>query len=477
MSSPSPILETNHENVTLTCAVEAGNPMELEEVVWYLDGQVLKQLPECNGTSGGNSEESSNLCNEVDPSMLLLQDTTKSFHGNYSCQGKNSAGWGPESRKEELVVYYPPGRATLTYSPWRVIKGKPLVLECNVQEKGRPSAINDRFTLVTGLSQNKFNVAEPCCGRPGYRTALGGPDWRQPRFHRKQVKRYRWHRGGRPIADVVSARWTINPAGLDHRANFSCRGFNDGGEGEPAGVRVDVLAPPSFKYAMNQYTGALYKSNNISLSCTVECAPMCSIRWLKDDEEIRPDADPRYSIVDRLIDPQVNKNDFEAIESTLKWNMEAWEGQRLDPARDNAQYKCRSSANDAGNSVESKTSFAVEFEPEDIAVTPAVVTVEENHTPGRVNCSARGFPVPYYSWRREQPSKDSAKQHNRSSLVLSSTSTLQLGAMRRKDSGRYLCEARNKHGAVQTAVYFNVTCERTGISVHVARVRVVKRFM
>lgn len=46
-----------------------------------------------------------NLCNEVDPSMLLLQDTTKSFHGNYSCKGKNSAGWGPESRKTELVVY------------------------------------------------------------------------------------------------------------------------------------------------------------------------------------------------------------------------------------------------------------------------------------------------------------------------------------------------------------------------------------
>lgn len=44
------------------------------------------------------------MCDEVDPSMLLLQDTTKSFHGNYSCKGKNFAGWGAESEKSALVV-------------------------------------------------------------------------------------------------------------------------------------------------------------------------------------------------------------------------------------------------------------------------------------------------------------------------------------------------------------------------------------
>ncbi|RVE43417.1 hypothetical protein evm_011931, partial [Chilo suppressalis] len=133
MSSPSPILETEHKNVTLTCEVVTGNPALLDEVIWYLDGEVLKHLPECNGTDG---EE--NLCNEVDPSMLLLQDTTKSFHGNYSCKGKNVAGWGEESSKTELVVNYPPGPASLTYSPWRVVKGKSLVLSCSIQEKGRP---------------------------------------------------------------------------------------------------------------------------------------------------------------------------------------------------------------------------------------------------------------------------------------------------------------------------------------------------
>lgn len=50
MDNQSPILETDHRNVTLTCEVTSGNPPILDEVIWYLDGEVLKHLPECNGT-------------------------------------------------------------------------------------------------------------------------------------------------------------------------------------------------------------------------------------------------------------------------------------------------------------------------------------------------------------------------------------------------------------------------------------------
>lgn len=52
MSSPSPIMEKDHKNVTLTCEVVSGNPPILDEVIWYLDGEVLKYLPDCNGTDG-----------------------------------------------------------------------------------------------------------------------------------------------------------------------------------------------------------------------------------------------------------------------------------------------------------------------------------------------------------------------------------------------------------------------------------------
>ncbi|XP_049882019.1 hemicentin-1 isoform X4 [Pectinophora gossypiella] len=402
MSSPSPILETDHKNVTLTCEVVSGNPQILDEVIWYLDGEVLKHLPECsNGTQEDNS-----LCNEVDPSMLLLQDTTKSFHGNYSCMGKNTAGWGNESAKTELVVNYPPSPAKLTYSPWKVVKGKSLVLSCSIQEKGRPEA-----------------------------------------------HRFRWHRGGRLVSDIVSQNWTIDPVTLDHRTNFSCRGINAGGEGEPATTSIDVLAPPSFKYAMNHYSGALYKSQNISLSCTVECAPLCSVQWLKNGAVIDPEKTDRYYVVERKIEPQVNRNDFEATESTLHWNMSAWPGGVLDRDTDTASYTCRSSRNDAGPPVNSTTKFAVEYEPENITVTPKVVSVIENEIPARVVCSAKGFPVPSYTWRREHPTKSSGKNNT---LILSSSNSLLLGPIARKDAGNYLCEAYNRHGSVNTTVLLDV---------------------
>ncbi|CAH2061672.1 unnamed protein product, partial [Iphiclides podalirius] len=402
MSSASPILETDHKNVTLTCEVVSGNPAILDEVIWYLDGEVLKHLPECNGTNDS-------LCNDVDPSMLLLQDTTKSFHGNYSCKGKNYAGWGSESEKTELVVNYPPGPAKLTYSPWRVIKGQSLVLTCSVEEKGRPES-----------------------------------------------NRFRWHRGGRLVSDIVSGSWTIDPVTLDHRANFSCRGNNSAGEGPPAYATVDVLAPPSFKYAMNHYSGALYRSQNISLSCTVECAPLCSVQWLKDDQVIDPEKTDRYYVVERRIEPQVNRNDFEATESTLHWNMSAWAGGVLSRAADVARYTCRSSRNAAGPSVNSTTKFAVEYEPENITVTPQIVPVIENKVPEKVVCSAKGFPVPSYTWRREQPARNQGKEGSNSSLLLSTTNTLLLGPVTRKDAGDYVCEAFNKHGAVNTTAYLDV---------------------
>ncbi|KAI5639567.1 immunoglobulin domain-containing protein [Phthorimaea operculella] len=394
MDAVSPILETDHKNVTLTCQVVDGNPPVLDEVTWFLDGQILKQLPECNGTQGED-----NLCNEVDPSMLLLQDTTKSFHGNYSCQGRNLADWGPKSEETELVVNYPPGPAKLTYSPWKVIKGKSLVLSCSIQERGRPEA-----------------------------------------------HRFRWHRGGVLVTDIVSQNWTIDPVTLDHRTNFSCRGMN-GLEGEPAVVDIEVLAPPSFKYAMNQYSGALYKSQNISLSCTIECNPNCSVQWLKNGSIINEDnSDGKYYVVSRFIEPQVNRNDFEAIESTLHWNMSAWPGGVLDRSSDTASYTCMSSNNDAGPSVNSTTQFAVEYEPENITVYPKVVSVNENEIPSKVVCSAHGFPKPSYTWRREHVSKSSGKEHSNTSLVLSSSNTLLLGPVQRKHAGNYVCEAYNRHG-------------------------------
>lgn len=99
MEPPTPVSELDRLNITLMCKVESGNPDILQAVRWYLDGELLKELPDC----GGNSTDYM-FC-DIDPSKLLLEDVGRSFHGNYSCEGMNEAGWGPLSPDEELIVY------------------------------------------------------------------------------------------------------------------------------------------------------------------------------------------------------------------------------------------------------------------------------------------------------------------------------------------------------------------------------------
>lgn len=81
---------------------------------------IPQELPECDGNAsmyGSNSE----LC-DIDPSRMLLENVFKDFHGNYSCEGMNEAGWGHRSADAELVVHYAPGPASIEHHPKNVKK-------------------------------------------------------------------------------------------------------------------------------------------------------------------------------------------------------------------------------------------------------------------------------------------------------------------------------------------------------------------
>ena len=62
-----------------------------------MDGNLLKELPDCHS-------ENADLC-DIDPSKLLLEHVSKLFHGNYSCQAANEAGWSPMSEPQQLEIY------------------------------------------------------------------------------------------------------------------------------------------------------------------------------------------------------------------------------------------------------------------------------------------------------------------------------------------------------------------------------------
>lgn len=266
MDPDSPVIENAGSNVTLYCNVEAGNPQQLTKVRWFLDGQLLKELPECDPHD--SKEDDEDLCG-IDPIKMLLQDVGRDFGGNYSCEGMNAAGWGPRSLSEELVVFYEPGNATLMHTPLIAVKKKSVQLSCSVDEDGNPKS-----------------------------------------------SRYRWLRGDKPVMDIVMSNWTVDPIGLDSRTNFSCFAYNEGGEGAPATVFLDVHAPPAFIQSLNPYTGALYSTPSVSLSCRVECVPQCSIAWFKDGVGVE-DQDERYDVIESYLPADHSTGDFESVLSTL----------------------------------------------------------------------------------------------------------------------------------------------------------------
>lgn len=126
MDPETPVNEADRQNVSLTCEVDAGNPAMLTAVRWYLDGDLLKELPDCPRNSTAmttTTEESLTFC-DIDPSKLLLESVGRTFHGNYSCEGRNEAGWGPISPSTPVIVYCKSSLSRVTHSCYAVMEEK-----------------------------------------------------------------------------------------------------------------------------------------------------------------------------------------------------------------------------------------------------------------------------------------------------------------------------------------------------------------
>jgi len=343
MEPALPVSEVDKSNVTLYCDLEEGNPPTLLAVRWFMDKDLLKQLPQCEG-----GEE--DLC-DIDPSKLLLEHVSRHFHGNFSCIGMNAAGPSPMSSPIELVVLYPPGNATLVRSRQEVVKGSELTLSCLVPDLGRPKALL-----------------------------------------------YKWTLGDHIVNHVTTETWTVNPVTLETQANVSCAAVNHVGAGPSDSTSIEVSAPPSFIQSLGPYTGFTATSVNVSLLCQVECSPLCDILWLKDGVPIQDNSD-YFTVRARQVPPNYSKNDFESVKSELIWKLENWNRGRLDRLQDNTHYSCKSSGNPVGEGVSSDTHFRVEYPPDNMHISKEIVSVVENKVPEKVLCTAEAYPEASFMWR------------------------------------------------------------------------------
>ena len=58
---------------------------------------------------------------------------------------------------------------------------------------------------------------------------------------RPETTTYRWLRGTHHIPEVTTSNYTISTVTLETESNFTCLAYNEGGEGDPATVYIEVF--------------------------------------------------------------------------------------------------------------------------------------------------------------------------------------------------------------------------------------------
>lgn len=81
-------------------------------------------------------------------------------------------------------------------------------------------------------------------------------------------------------------------------------------------LSLAVSAPPAFITPL-KYQHVRSFQSNMSLTCRVECSPLCYISWFKENEQIDNRNNPFYDIKTTILDANGITGDFESVESTL----------------------------------------------------------------------------------------------------------------------------------------------------------------
>eukprot|EP00091_Calanus_sinicus_P020505 TRINITY_DN5634_c0_g1_i1.p1 TRINITY_DN5634_c0_g1~~TRINITY_DN5634_c0_g1_i1.p1 ORF type:complete len:412 (+),score=117.82 TRINITY_DN5634_c0_g1_i1:763-1998(+) len=357
-----PVSEEDNVNVTLHCDVVEGNPLELTRVSWFLNGDLIRELPDpqCHELIGVEYEEmvteellvnegdSASLC-DVDPTELMLHEVSRELQGNYTCVGSNIAGEGGSSEPEELIVHYLPGEAVLLQNEEYPMKGSSTIMTCLVEERGNPEA-----------------------------------------------REFLWMQG-ETILEEKSENLTLNELGLASQENISCSAVNDIGSGESDTIQLEVFAPPNFIENLPEEKSFLSNDENLSLMCQAECFPLCTISWLKNDEIITDGE--AFSIEESVIPEDFDTNTFPSVLSRLSWNLKNLPDNKLDHNELNFTISCQVDENDIGLAISSTSHITVEYAPENVEISASFLEVEEGEVVEPILCSADASPEASFVWK------------------------------------------------------------------------------
>ncbi len=107
----------------------------------------------------------------------------------------------------------------------------------------------------------------------------------------------------------------------------------------------------------------------VSLSCSAECDPVCSLSWLWDGAPVTNDSAAGFSVASHARAPNAHSDTLLVVESTLEVDLRlmATSGSG---STNGHNVTCRTSDNALGPAVESVSVLRVHYPPRNISVYP-----------------------------------------------------------------------------------------------------------
>ncbi|XP_053098888.1 hemicentin-1 isoform X3 [Hemicordylus capensis] len=435
----------------------AGNPPPL--LTWLKDGVPVKASDNLHIVSSGRK--------------LEILNAEEADHGQYVCVATSIAG--EKEIKYDVEILVPPSlEGGNESSDYIVILHSPLELDCPATgtplptitwlRNGQPIEggvgykilLNGRKLLIsraevsdTGhyqcIATNKagdykmeFDVTVhvpptiKSTGPPERSVVIHKPVTLQCIANGIPIPSITWLKDSRPVNTArenikleSSGRiLQIAKALMEDAGRYTCVATNAAGEAQQH-VQLHVYEPPTLKDAGKMINETVVVNNPIQLECKASGTPLPAITWYKDNLPLTITASISF----------LNRGQVVQIGSAQ--------------ISDTGIYKCI--VVNAAGVAELFYSLQVHVPPS-IADNNEVITVVVNN-PVRLECEARGIPVPILTWLKDGSPVSS---FSNGLQILSGGRILVLTSTQISDAGRYTCVAINAAGEKQRDIDLRV---------------------
>jgi len=490
-------------SVELTCGLEdAGHP-EAEEFIWKKDGEELAEISSslnltqlglsdegnysCAGVNSQGNGESDYLFVEVSapprflkslPEMTtLVEGEDIEFQCQVECSPLCSISWvvGEEEVEdleekrcqvdveevEEILEenQFSSVLSTLTCSSTNL---KNFSVSCSVRggklaEVGSSDDLEEELFADTSANQEALDQTISSHTVVTVEYLPGTPDLQLEGETRKdesvilscalndaghpRASHFVWERDGVEL-DETSSSLTLPSLGLTDEGTYSCMGVNTLGVGLLDSLQIEVTAGPTILDSPEEETAAVV-GYETSLTCQLECSPLCGLQWLVDGQLV--DEEEKYTVEEEIVEQEEEINQFTGVKSTLTWH-------QLERTDEETIITCRSApasteegAEEEENvTAESSTIIRVEYAPLAVDLSEELVEIEEGGEVENLECFSDARPAASLVWTKEGEE------------IATGTELTFSTPISRDEAGRYKCQAENVHGKAEAELTVDV---------------------